>query len=92
MHKLSAPTAKAALRSWLETIATGKQKQSLDDDLVIIAGKGLGSEGNKPVLMPALQECLKQEYGINGIVDDDNPGRLIIKAVALRKFVSTRRW
>jgi DNA-nicking Smr family endonuclease len=92
MHKLSAPTAKAAVRSWLESVALGQQKPRFEDDLVIIVGKGLGSEDNKPVLMPALQEYLKQEYGIAALVDENNPGRLLVKAEVLRKFASTRRW
>lgn len=63
----------------------------MSEDLVIIVGKGKGSE-DKPVLLPAVRSLLERDYGIHGFVDATNAGRFVIPSKALKAFVDKHEW
>jgi len=75
-----------AVRSHLEKILySSDDSKSSDDakDIVFIAGKGKRSENNKPVLMQAIIKLLKEEYGINAYVDENNAGRIRVPKASI---------
>ena len=83
--------ASSAVRSFLDSLLKRGKELTIEDDFVIIVGKGLRS-AEDPILLPTLQELLKLEYGVTAEVEPENKGRLIIKAEALRALIAGRRW
>ena len=85
--------ASSAVRSYLDSFLARGSKFPLSklDDLVIIVGKGLRSF-EEPVLLPTLRGVLSQEYGIDGKVDTENRGRIVIAAETLRALIVDRSW
>jgi len=92
LHQFSAPMAKIAVRSAIDSLLLGKSKRSAKADLVIIVGKGNGSHGGKSVLLPVVQHVLREEYGLQSLVDESNSGRLRISRNSLDSFVESKRW
>ena len=86
LHRFSAAMANAAVRSVIESLLSPKPDHDIDEELVIIVGKGKGSE-DKPVLLPAVSNLLEQDYDIVGNVDTTNAGRFVISSGALQSFV-----
>lgn len=92
LHSYSAAMAKAAIRSHLNILLSGRFEASVNSsDWTIIVGKGLRSE-TEPVLKSAVQSLLKIEYGIMTFADEENYGRLIISNESLRECAMKRIW
>jgi pentatricopeptide repeat domain-containing protein 1 len=90
LHQFSAAMARAALRSHFIALLSGKVSTS-EEDLTIIVGKGLRSEG-EPVLMPSVHKLLLEEYGIRATIDEKNIGRIVLSADALEEMVARNGW
>lgn len=90
LHRFSAALAKAAVRSVLESLFDENPVHDVSRDLVIIVGKGKGSE-DKPVLLSTVQNLL-EEYGVAGEVDGTNAGRIVVASQVLQAFSTSRRW
>ena len=81
----------AAVRSLLESMLSRGKEAVVDEDLVIIVGKGLRSnDGVK--LLPTIRSLLLDDYGILVEVDNENSGRLIVNANNLRNLIALRSW
>ena len=91
LHKFNSALARSAVKSFLDSILKRGKEKAIEDDFVIIVGKGLRSE-EKPVLLPTLQELLLSEYGLAVDAEEENAGRLVIKAETLRSVVAGRSW
>ena len=92
LHRNSAAMANSAIRSVMESLLEEKPHHDLRQDLVIIVGKGKGSDNNKSVLLPATQILLKSEYDIAVEVDSHNSGRVIVKSEVLSQFKTAKKW
>lgn len=92
LHKNSAAMANSAIRSVMDSLLDSKPHHDIKNDLVIIVGKGKGSENNKSVMLPTTQKLLKSNYGIDVDVDVHNTGRVIVKSEILSNFVATKKW
>lgn len=94
LHQFSAAMARAAIRSYIDQLLNqGKSKlYTIQDDWIIITGKGLNSEDGLLVLRPTVQHILFNEYGIHATVDESNVGRLIVSSNQLRETVSKKSW
>jgi hypothetical protein len=84
--------ATIAVRSVMESMLSSKPCHDPKNDLILIVGKGLGSEGNVPVLRPKIQQQLQGEFCVNSEIQDSNAGRLRIVSSELQSFVERRRW
>jgi pentatricopeptide repeat domain-containing protein 1 len=91
LHNFSEAMAKTAMRSVLESLLQGKPVHDVTTELVIIVGKGKGSEYD-PVLLPAVQKLLDEDYEVPCSMDPLNAGRLIVTSEALQSFVARRSW
>lgn len=91
LHKFNSALASCAVKSFLDSMLKRGKEKAIEDDFIIIVGKGLRSE-EKPVLLPALQELLLSEYGLAIDAAEENAGRLVIKAETLRSVVAGRSW
>jgi pentatricopeptide repeat domain-containing protein 1 len=90
LHSFNSAMARSSLRSHLEWLLnTGKQ--GVNDDLMIIVGKGKHSQ-ETPVLRGTVCRFLKLEYGIEPVVNDNNPGRISIPSKSLNDFITKRSW
>jgi len=74
-----------------ETFNYPPQVHDLSHNLVVIVGKGRGSEA-EPVLLPAVQQVLRDDYGIESSIDPANSGRIIVSAQELQRFVAGMSW
>lgn len=83
--------ANAAVRSVMESLLSSEPVHDVNEELVIIVGKGKGSE-DKPVLLSAVRTLLEKDYGIVGEVDATNAGRFVVAAESLQVFAETRQW
>eukprot|EP00977_Amphora_coffeiformis_P023497 scaffold13479_cov166-Amphora_coffeaeformis.AAC.9 len=88
LHQFSGSLARAAVRSYLESLL--ERPRRVSEDLVIVVGKGLHST-DRPVLGSAVAS-LCEEYGIKPSVDSSNAGRLIISRESLQELIKTRGW
>jgi hypothetical protein len=79
---------KIALRNVIDSLSSSKPVYDCNEDLIIVVGKGNGSEDGIRVLMPKIQELLLDEYSLKGIVDPNNSGRLLVKSKNLLKFAA----
>jgi pentatricopeptide repeat domain-containing protein 1 len=91
LHQYSAAMANAAIRSVMESLLSSKPAHDMTHELVIIVGKGKGSE-DKPVLLPTVQNLLRREYEIAGKVDVANAGRFVIASEGLKSFAKRKQW
>ena len=88
LHTFSAAMAKAAIRSHIESLLARKsEKMWLNNDWIIVVGKGLRSE-NSPVLKSTVQTILNAEFGLQSEVMCENEGRLIVRSENLRACIS----
>jgi len=92
LHRNSGSMAKSAIRSVMESLFEAKPQHDVNQDLVIIVGKGKGSDNNKSVLLPTAQTLLQNEYGIDVQVDKYNSGRLIVGSSVLSKYAAAKKW
>jgi len=86
LHQFSVCMAKIAVRNVIDSFMSAKPVHDASKDLVIIVGKGKGSEDGNRVLMPEVKNLLKNEYGLQSMVDEKNDGRLRIRSEDLFKF------
>lgn len=91
LHRFSAAMGNAAVRSVMESLLSSKPAHDVTRDLVIIVGKGKGSE-DEPVLLPTVRNLLRLEYEIKGNVDAANAGRFVVASEELQSFVERRQW
>ena len=91
LHRFSAAMANAAVRSVMESLLSEEPAHDVREDLVIIVGKGKGSEG-KQVLLPAVRKLLEEDYGIVGSVDTTNAGRFVVSSGSLQSYVERHQW
>ena len=95
LHRFSAAMTRAALRSYMDGLLSNIMKDkntSLNNDLIIITGKGLRSGDNVPVLMPVVRTLLFDEYGIETTVEKSNHGRIKISSQLLKDVVTKKNW
>eukprot|EP00547_Thalassionema_nitzschioides_P007075 CAMPEP_0194208298 /NCGR_PEP_ID=MMETSP0156-20130528/6783_1 /TAXON_ID=33649 /ORGANISM="Thalassionema nitzschioides, Strain L26-B" /LENGTH=989 /DNA_ID=CAMNT_0038935231 /DNA_START=298 /DNA_END=3267 /DNA_ORIENTATION=+ len=99
LHHFSSAMARIAIRNALESLLVedDHEREKLPPQellssigLVIIVGKGKGSELDHSILSPTVQKVLKDEYHIPYTIDPTNEGRLIVKPADLDKFVAKR--
>ena len=92
-HNYSSAMARTAIRSVIESlISDGKPAHDVKKDLIVVVGKGKGSKFD-PVLGQAVQEMLRNNYGINCHVDPDNTGRLVVESSDLEAFaIANNAW
>ena len=91
LHRFSAAMANAAVRSVMESLLSVEPAHDVREDLVIIVGKGKGSEG-KQVLLPVVRQLLEEDYGIVGSVDATNAGRFVVPSGSLQSYVEKHQW
>jgi hypothetical protein len=93
LHSYSAAMTRATIRNYMNYSLLSKSLESPEilSDLTIIVGQGWRSmEG--PVLKETVLHLLQVEYGIDAVVDDHNPGRVVITSNHLRRFLAKRNW
>jgi len=90
LHKFSIPLAKISMRNVVDSLVSARPVHQMNKKLVIVVGKGKGSEDGIRVLMPEVKNFLSEEYGIKSSVDENNSGRLIVRSEDLVKFVASR--
>jgi hypothetical protein len=80
-----------AVRSFMETELTSSRRRKTDNaDAVFIVGKGKRSD-DKPMLLPAIKQLLKNEYDIVATLDEKNTGRLRVSNDCIEGFIERRR-
>lgn len=95
LHQFSVPMARIAVRSAFESfLSNGKESQQhpSTNDLIIIVGKGKGSEDGKAALMPEIQKLLRSELDVSFEVEESNSGRIRVSAYSLQSFVERKSW
>uniref|UniRef100_A0A7S4RNZ8 Smr domain-containing protein n=3 Tax=Ditylum brightwellii TaxID=49249 RepID=A0A7S4RNZ8_9STRA len=92
LHQYSAPMAKIAVRSVIESLLKPRCAHDISKDFVVIVGRGKGSEGGRPVLLPVIQQMLQSEFGVMSNIDESNSGRLRVKREELESFVKRKGW
>jgi len=84
LHELSAPVARTAVR-WALRSAGVVVDDKAEEDLVVVTGRGVHSEGGEPVLKPAILAMLRDEF--DGVVEcreeRSNPGELRVVRLLL---------
>ena len=91
LHKFNAAMACSAVRGFLDPLLKRGEDSVIEEDLIIIVGKGLRS-AEEAILLPTLQELLRKEYGIYAEADAGNKGRIVIKSKELRELIAGRSW
>jgi hypothetical protein len=89
LHQFSSAMTRSAIRSYLEAISDGSIE--VEDDLVVIVGKGLHST-RQPVLGTTVTTLLHDEFGLKPSIDPTNQGRLIIPKEDLEMLSERRKW
>ena len=73
--------AKIAMRNVVDSLLAGTNPvHDITKDLVVVVGKGYGSEAGIRILLPAVQNLLECEYSLKNSVDSSNIGRLVVKS------------
>ena len=86
--------AKIAVRSVIDSLLLPKWSavaHNSNKDLIIIVGKGKGSEEGRAVLMPVVTNLLKDEYDIDCSVEKTNLGRICVSSSSLQSFAKRSR-
>ena len=63
----------------------------INNDLVIVVGKGKGSISD-PVLRDAVVTFLEECYDVVACIDSCNSGRLVVSSNELEKFIDRQTW
>ena len=79
--------AKIAVSSCMEHTLFSKRKKYAD--VVFIVGKGNRSE-DRPVLMPAILQFLREKYDISGKIDDKNTGRIRVTKECIENYIEKK--
>ena len=91
LHQYSAPMAKIAVRSYMDSLLSSGRKKIGNTDAVFIVGKGRHSE-NGPILMPQLLELFREEFDIEAIIDKTNTGRVRLSKDSIKGFIQRKKW
>lgn len=91
LHNFNVPLACSAVRSHVNSLLR-RGSDSIEDDLIIIVGKGLRSDENGVKLLPAIRNLWREDYGVSVEADKENSGRLVVGAKSLRTLVAGRSW
>ena len=76
----------------METELTSSRRRKTDNaDAVFIVGKGKRSD-EKPMLLPAIKQLLKDEYDIVATLDERNTGRLRVSNDCIEGFIERKKW
>ena len=89
LHMFSGALARAAVRSYLESLLS--RQRTATDDVIIVVGKGLRSRSD-PVLRTAVTTMLLEDYSIRAADVESNAGRLKINKNDLEMLIATRGW
>lgn len=93
LHQFSVPMAKVAVTNVMESLLRAYPIHDKNNDLIIIVGKGKGSDKAKgPVLLPVVVNLLKSEYDVDVYFEESNSGRIRITSDSLYKFTTERSW
>jgi len=92
LHQFSRPMAKIAVRNVIDSLLLKVPTHDATNDLIIIIGKGHGSEDRKAKLMPVVRDMLTDEYDIESNIEKSNVGRIRVKSEVLMQFVQRRSW
>jgi len=85
--------AKVAVSSVMESLLESHPMHNKNDDLIIIVGKGKGSDPiTGPVLSRVIQKLLISEFSVCAEIDDRNSGRLRIRRETLYEYILERSW
>lgn len=77
----------------METELTSSRRRKTDNaDAVFIVGKGKRSDDEKPMLLPAIKQLLKDEYDIVATLDERNTGRLRVSNDCIEGFIGRKKW
>jgi len=90
LHQFSAPLAKTSIRSMMESLLLTQPVHDIKKDLIIIVGKGNGSERGHSVLSPLVKKVLLDEFNITSDTDEWNAGRIVVRAQSLMAFVQAK--
>lgn len=85
------PLACSAVRSYVDSLLR-RGSDSIEDNLIIIVGKGLRSDEDGVKLLPAIQSLWLEDYGVSVEADKENRGRVVVGAESLRTLVAGRSW
>jgi hypothetical protein len=80
LHQFSVPMAKIAVRNVITSLLGTRPVHDVNKDLVLVVGKGIGSDDGIRILMPNVQSLLKEEFGLKSSLDKANSGRLLVKS------------
>lgn len=92
LHKFSIPMAKIAVRNILESLLKKEVVHDIENDLIIIIGKGKGSIDGKTKLLNPVKALLQDEFDMIVHTEKTNIGRLRIETIDLKNFVSRKSW
>lgn len=91
LHQFSAPMAKIAIRSYMDSLLSPRRKVYGKGDAVFIVGKGKRSE-ERPVLMPTILRLFREEFRIDVTVDKNNTGRVRLSKESIERFIKQKKW
>jgi len=84
--------AKIAVRNILESLLKKEVVHDIENDLIIIIGKGKGSIDGKTKLLNPIKALLQDEFDMIVHTEKTNIGRLRIETIDLKNFVSRKSW
>jgi pentatricopeptide repeat domain-containing protein 1 len=90
LHHFSAPLAKTAVRCVLDSLLLPQPMHDRNEDLIVIVGKGNGSEGGKSILLPVIKALFMSEYEIESEAVVWNSGRLCVQSHILGAYVERK--
>jgi hypothetical protein len=84
----SAADAEARAESWLR-----ERQASIGGDVLIITGRGRGSDGGVPVVRPAIERRLSRlrRQGVVASVQEHSPGSFVVQLAGLRSLLEAPR-
>ena len=85
--------AKVAVTNVMESLLQAYPIHDVNNDLIIVVGKGKGSDIAKgPVLLPIVVNLMKSEYDVDVYLEESNSGRIRVTSESLYKFTTERSW
>ena len=78
--------SKIAVRNVIESFLSPKPVHDMTKDLILVVGKGYGSEDGIRMLAPNVLNLLEEEYCLKSEIDPKNEGRIIVRSDELQKF------
>ncbi|GFH54321.1 hypothetical protein CTEN210_10797 [Chaetoceros tenuissimus] len=86
LHQFSVEMSKIAVRNVIESFLSPKPVHDVTKDLILVVGKGYGSEDGIRMLAPNVMNLLEEEYCLKAEIDPKNEGRIIVRSDELQKF------